>query len=211
MHPIQERLLGLTAQQNLGRMSYREIGKLIGEFHPQKVKYHLEQLEKRGLIRSNVDGTAINKTSTDKSIFSIPILGSADCGPATIFADENIEGYLRVSTKLVRPKEGLYALKALGSSMNLADIKGKSIEDGDYAIVDSKINAPQNNDYVVSVIGGVCNIKKFLMDKIHKQIVLISESSQNYPPIYIHPEETEFFVCGKVVDVIKRPPIGSPA
>src|SRR5438034_447185 len=103
MHPIQERLLGLAAVHNLGRLSYREIGKLIGETHPQKVKYHLEQLERSGLVRSNAEGTTIQKTWTDKEIVSIPILGSADCGPATIFAEENIEGYLRVSAKILRP------------------------------------------------------------------------------------------------------------
>lgn len=207
MHKIQEKLLKLAAQQNLGRLSYREIGRHIGEFHPQKVKYHLEQLERRGLIRSNAEGTTIRKTGVDKEIFSIPILGSADCGPATFFAEENIEGYLRISTKIVQPTEGLYALRAVGNSMNRANVKGKAIEDGDYAIIDSNVKSPENNTYVVSVIGGVCNIKKFVRDDMHNQVVLMSESSLDFPPIYIHPEETDYFVSGKVVDVIKGPPV----
>jgi SOS-response transcriptional repressor LexA len=207
MHAIQEKLLKIASQYNLGRMSYREIGKLVGESHPQKVKYHLEQLEQNKLIQSNAEGTAIKKTAIDKGIISIPIMGSADCGPATIFADENIEGYLRVSSKLVSVKKGLYALKAVGNSMNQAKVKGKTLEDGDYAIIDSKDTDPKNNDYVVSVIGGVCNIKKFVKDTANHQIVLLSESSQDFPPIHIHPDETSYFVCGKVVDVIKKPSI----
>lgn len=207
MHTIQEKLLKLAAQRNLGRLSYREIGKFIGEFHPQKVKYHLEQLERRGLIRSTTEGTTIRKTGVDKEIFSIPILGSADCGPATFFAEQNIEGYLRVSTKIVRPKEGLYALRAVGNSMNKANVFGKAIEDGDYAIIDSKVKSPENNTYVVSVIGGVCNIKRFVRDTVHNQVILVSESTSDFPPIYIHPEETNYFVSGKVVDVIKGPPV----
>lgn len=207
MHALQEKLLKLAEERNLGRMSYREIGKMIGETHPQKVKHHLEQLERKNLIRPSDDGTLIRKTLPDVDMFSIPILGSANCGPANIFADENIEGYLRVSPKLINPRDGLYALRAVGDSMNNANVKGKSIEDQDFVIVDSRVHAPQNNDYVVSVINGLCNVKKFLKDELHKQIVLVSESFQDLPPIYIHPEEVDFFVCGKVYDVIKKPPI----
>lgn len=188
-------------------MSYREIGNLIGVSHPQTVKHHLEQLEKRNLIRSNAEGTSITKTSRDPNIAAIPIFGSANCGPATVFAEENIQGYLRVSAKIIAPKPGLYALRAVGDSMNRANIKGKSIEDRDYAIVDSTQLVPQNRDYVVSVIGGTCNIKKFLLDKTNRQVVLLSESSEDFPPIYIHPEEVDYLVCGKVVDVIKTPPL----
>jgi SOS-response transcriptional repressor LexA len=205
MHPIQEKLLKLSSEYNLGRMSYREIGKLIEETHPQKIKHHLEQLESNQLIRSNAEGTSIKKTAIDKGIVSIPILGAADCGPATIFAEGNIDGYLRISSKLVSSKKGLFALKAVGNSMNRANIHGKPLEDGDYAIIDSENKDPKNNEYVVSVIDGVCNIKKFIKDTVNKQIVLISESVQDFPPIYIHPDETSYFVSGKVVQVIKKP------
>ncbi len=205
MHPLQDKLLNVAAERNLGRLSYREIGRLIGEDHPQKVKYHLGLLERRGMIQSTADGISIRKTKTDEGIVSIPILGAADCGPATIFADENIEGYLRISAKLIRPRGGLYALKAVGDSMNRANVVGKSIEHGDYAIVDSKVNAPETNDYVVSIIGGVCNIKRYVKDESRQQVMLLSESSREFPPIYIHPDETNYFVSGKVVDVMKGP------
>lgn len=205
MHPIQDKLLGLATERNLGRLSYREIGKLIGEKHPQKIKYHLELLERRGLIRSTADGITVSKTNTDENFLSIPIVGAANCGPATIFADENIEGYLRVSAKLIRRQEGLYALKAVGDSMNRANVRGKNIEHGDYVIVDSKVKAPQKNDYVVSVIGGVCNIKKFVRDNSNQQIILLSESSREFPPIYIHPDDTDYIVCGKLIDIMKTP------
>ena len=89
--------------------------------------------------------------------------------------------------------------------MNRANVAGKTIEHGDFAIVDSKVNAPQTNDYVVSIIGGVCNIKKFVKDESRQQIMLLSESSREFPPIYIHPDETNYFVSGKVVDVLKGP------
>lgn len=205
MHPIQAKLLQLSSQHNLGRLSYREIGRLIDEKHPQKIKYHLQQLEQKHVVQSNLEGTTIKKTREDKGIFSIPILGSADCGPATVFADENIEGYLRISSRLMKARKGLYALKAIGNSMNRAVISGKTLENGDYAIIDSTVRDPANNNYVVSVIDGVCNIKKFIKDKQNQQVVLLSESTQDFPPIYIHPEETDYFVTGKVINVIKKP------
>jgi repressor LexA len=156
-----------------------------------------------------VEGITTRKTgSAGVGIVSIPILGAADCGPASIFADQNVEGYLRVSSKLIKSSEGLYALRAVGHSMNRADIEGRALESGDYAIVDSKVRAPQTNDYVVSVIDGVCNIKRFVRDEVNQQIVLLSDATTDYPPIYIHPDEVNYFVCGRVVRVIKAPPGG---
>lgn len=205
MHPLQEKLLRLASQYNLGRMSYREIGKLIGESHPQKIKYHLEQLERNQLVHSNPEGTAIRKTGLDKGIVSIPILGSADCGPATMYADENIEGYLRISSKLIPAKPCFFALKAVGNSMNKANIDGQTLENGDYAIIDASQKTPRNNEYVVSIIDGVCNIKKFIKDNKNEQIILVSESTQEFPPIYIHPEDVSYLVSGKIIRVVKKP------
>ena len=73
-------------------------------------------------------------------LFSIPIIGIANCGPATIFAEENFHGFLQVSSKLIgRSKpSGLYAVKADGTSMNRADIGGRKIFDGDFVIVNSQ-------------------------------------------------------------------------
>lgn len=97
-------------------------------------------------------------------------------------------------------------MRVFGHSINRAKAGGRPIEDGDYAIVDSTQWSPDDNIYVVSVIDGMCNIKKFIRDRGHNQVVLLSESSDQFPPIYIHPEETNYFVCGKVVGVIKAPP-----
>ena len=50
MHYIQESILKLVDEHNLGVMTLREIGELIGEKYPQKIKHHLDQLEKKQLI-----------------------------------------------------------------------------------------------------------------------------------------------------------------
>lgn len=189
-------------------MTLREIGKLIEVDHPQKVKHHMKQLEKKGLLKSDGRHGIVEQVKGGldaiSNFVSIPILGTANCGPATFFADENFEGYLKVSTGIVDKKNGFFAIKASGNSMNKADIKGHSIEDGDYVIVNSEDKNPHDGDYVLSIIDDVANIKRFRIDKINNQIVLVSESATDYPPIFIHPDD-EFNVSGKIAMVIKKP------
>jgi len=52
MHEIQQQLLSLAREKNLGQYTLREIGSFIGERSPQKVKHHLQQLEKKGSFQS---------------------------------------------------------------------------------------------------------------------------------------------------------------
>jgi len=208
MHIVQERLLSLARHQDLGKMTLRQIARLINEDHPQKVKHHLLQLQKRGLIRIDEAGSTIQAverhTSASFSVVSIPIVGSANCGEATIFAEENIEGYLQISNKLLHGSRtsGLFALTAQGDSMDNANIKGSSIESGDYVIVDSEDITPQNGDYIVSAIDGMANIKRYWFDGNHDRIVLSSESKRELPPIFIH-QDDDYLINGKVVQVIK--------
>ncbi len=62
----------------------------------------------------------------------------------------------------------------------------------------------KNGDIVLSIIDGMANIKKFFLDKEHGQAILMSESTKEFPPIYIH-EDDDFMINGKVVQVIKTP------
>ncbi len=207
MHTIQERLLKVIDDKNIGDLTLRQIGELITERLPQKVKHHLSQLERKGFIVIDKKNKKINrvsnKTKTGNIFISIPIVGTANCGPATVYADQNIEGYLKISKRLVPNKKSVFALRAEGNSLNKANIAGKNIESGDFVIVDSGNTLPHNNDYVVSVIDGMANIKKYRLDKDYSRIALLSESTQDYSPIFIH-ESDDFRISGKVVGVVKN-------
>ena len=219
MHEIQMKLLELSKRQNLARVSLREMAGLIGlpRESPQKIKHHLLQLQRRGFLvidrpkgfmERSAGSPTWAKGLLDKGarLFAIPIIGTANCGPATIFAEQNFQGFLRVSGKLLsrsRP-DGLYAIKADGTSMNRAEVNGKKIEDGDYAIVDSERRTPRNNDIVVAIFDDRATIKRFIDDRQNGQIVLRAESSFDYDPIYLHPDDN-FVISGTVVDVVKRP------
>ncbi|OGM96728.1 MAG: hypothetical protein A3B86_04830 [Candidatus Yanofskybacteria bacterium RIFCSPHIGHO2_02_FULL_38_22b] len=211
MHTIQKQILKISGRNNLGKMSLRQIGHLIGEGNqPQKIKHHLLQLEKNGLIKINRLEKEIARTrpgtQANSKLISLPILGSANCGPAMIYAEQNIEGYLTISGKLLSKKKDVFAIKTSGYSMNKANINGENIEDGDYAVVDSKYRNVKNGDYVLSVIDGVANIKRYFNDKENKRIILLSESSASFSPIFIHYDDLDgYLINGKVIQVIKRP------
>lgn len=207
MHAIQEKLLKVIDEKNVGGLTLRQIGDLIDEKFPQKVKHHLSQLERKGFVLIDKKNKKIirisNKAKAGDIFISIPIVGAANCGPATIYADQNIEGYLKISKRLAPNKKSIFALRAEGNSLNKANISGKNVETGDFVIVDSENTSPHDGDYVVSVIDGMANIKKYRLDKENSRIALLSESTQEYSPIFIH-ENDDFRISGKVVEVVKN-------
>ncbi|MDD2807499.1 MAG: S24 family peptidase [Patescibacteria group bacterium] len=214
MHEIQKKLLNLAQEMNLGQMTLREVGGLIGETSPQKIKHHLSQLEKRGLIRVDRIKGIVRKTEQEQvggllnksKLLSIPIFGSANAGPAEIFADQDVSGFLRISSKLLEPEvmsHKLFAIKVQGPSMNRTDVKGKTIEDGDFIIVDSDDREPEDNAVVLSLIDSMANVKRLHLDTANQQIILASESTQDFPPIVIH-EDDDYSINGRVVQVIKK-------
>jgi len=208
MHKIQENILNIVESKNLSGLTLREIGELVGEKFPQKIKHHLDQLEKKGFLVIDSKNKKIERkihTSSIKSnMLSVPIVGAANCGPATIFANENIEGYIKISKSLLKKCKNIFAIRAQGLSMNKSVVNGNNIEDGDYLIIDSSDTSPSSGDVVLSIIDEMANIKKYVWDEENNQIVLVSESTKDIPPIYIH-EDDSFMINGKVIQVIKKP------
>jgi SOS-response transcriptional repressor LexA len=141
-------------------------------------------------------------------LFNLPILGLANCGQALELAQQSILGYLKISPKFLNHKknpDGLFIVKAVGKSLNKANIKGKSIKSGDYAVIDSNLQ-PRNGDYVLSVIDGSSNIKKFYHDRTNKEIRLVSESTLKIPPIILHEDDLNilgYSINGVVIKVIR--------
>lgn len=218
MHETQIKILKLGASYDLGKLKLREIGDLIGIPHPQLIKHHIEQLIKRGFVSRDPETGSIKPIAAGQSLneqlVNIPILGNANCGEATMFAEECLSGYLKVANTLLRPEishklKDLFAVKVYGDSMNNASIPtGNStfseLKEGDYAIIDSSKTTPKTGDYILSVIEGAANIKKYIDDRKNNQVVLISESTSEFPPIHID-QNMNYLVNGTVVQVIKAP------
>lgn len=212
MNIIQKQLLNLIVNTpDIGSLSLRKISELIGaKGKPQIAKYHLQQLEKAGLIQMNLDEGILRVVKqgynhvSKSPLFAIPVVGAANCGPATVYADQKIEKYLKISSSLLpRNKNRLFAILADGDSMNQADVNGKTIESGDYVLVDGEVKNYANGEIVVAVIDGLATIKEFYRDRSNNRIILKAKSDHEYMPIYIS-EDDQFIINGKVVDVIKR-------
>jgi len=176
--------------------------------------YYVAKLQKKGYLQKTSNQSRAINVNSDKIIkaiipkktesFSVPVLGSANAGPATIFAEENINGYLRVSRNNLNRKNGIFALRVEGDSMNRAKIDGKNPEEGDFVLIDSEYRTPKNGDYVLSIIDGMANIKKFERDTKTGDVRLVSDSTNSkHKPIYISSED-DFMVNGKVIAVVKK-------
>ena len=176
--------------------------------------YHVQRLKEEGYLQKtsnqprsiNINSNEVLKTIIPKSIgsFSIPVLGSANAGSATALAEENISGYLKVSRKDLNRKNGIFALRVAGDSMNKARIDGKNLEDGDFVLIDSEYKSPKNGDYILSIIDNCANLKKFEEDKKTGEIRLLSESKNpTHKPIYVSSEDN-FMVNGKIISVVKK-------
>ena len=196
--------------------SLKEIGKHIGVNSSATVHQHLTMLESKGFLsreKSQHRSMTVQSPQLIESPYgntvgldsiSLPIVGSANCGPADILAEENIEGYLKVSKSLLNRRDGLFVVRASGDSMNKADFFGKTIENGDFVIIDSLDRNAKHGDYVLSIIDGCANLKRFIIDRNgQKLLVSESKSQKDYKPIFLHADD-DFMVNGKIISVIKK-------
>lgn len=205
MHLIQKKILELAKTKDVLELGLRPLGREIGVYKPQLVKHHLQQLKKQGLIkpksRADIKQFLEHSSTLQPSFVDIPVVGAANCGPATLIADEHIEKYITVSESMLKKRGNIFALVAKGDSMNMARINGENIEENDYVIVDGDHRNPVIGDYILSIINNCANIKKYARTK-DGNIALLSESESKYAPIYIS-ENDDFIVNGKVIQVIK--------
>ena len=168
---------------------------------------YLRSLEEKGFINRNSEDRGIVLCDKNKKKFlNIPILGTANAGSPTFFAEQNVEGYLKISRRLIAKKitDFLFAIEVFGDSMDLAEINNKRINNGDYVLVDSQCNEYRDRDKVLATIDGLATIKNFF--KIDRETIGLFPQSSNklHKPIYLTPEDN-FVINGKIIDVLKTP------
>ena len=212
MHPTQQKLLKLAGKITISAKKPRLIGRILELENPQNIIHHLAQLEKKGFISVDKDtGVIIVKkyeSGAMSGLLKLPIFGTANCGPATLFAEQNLRGYLAVPPEKVgrTRREGLFLIEALGDSLNAAKgIKGGPVNSGDFVIIDKDNISPRDGQYVLSILDNMANIKRFYRDIQNHQIRLESESKMETKPIYIRESDfQDYMVNGVVVGVIKK-------
>jgi len=167
----------------------------------RSVFLYLNALEEKGFIKRSSKSKGIElKNYAKKSFIDVPVLGMANAGSPTFFAEQNIEGYLKVSKALLRNKE-VFAVRVFGDSMNLSKINGKKIKEDDLILVDHKVKDFKNGDRVLTVIDGLATVKLF--KKISQKMIGLFPESTNkrHQPIYLTPSD-DFIINGKVIDVL---------
>ena len=165
---------------------------------------YLNALEEKGYIeRTSEDRGILLKGVTSDSFVQSPVFGSASAGAAAMFADQYVEGYLRVSKRLVKDRN-IFAVQVNGTSMNKATVNGKTIENGDFVLVNSDVKEFKNGDKVLVVIDGLATVKTY-RTVTGKTIALLPESRDpRHKPIFLTPDDN-FVINGLVVNVLKMP------
>lgn len=169
---------------------------------------HLEALEKKGFIirTSEPRGIHIVDESENEMVYEylvgIPILGYANAGTPLVLAEEQNLGILQLDRSLIGRKERLFALIVKGDSMNMRQIEGKNIEEGQYIVV-QKDAEYEDGDVVLAIVDGSATVKNIKRDK---DMVILYPQSNNpiHKPIYLD-INTNSLINGKVIKVLDNP------
>jgi repressor LexA len=158
--------------------SVREIGEAVGLSSSSTVHNHLNQLERRGLIKRDASKSRTVQLVQEKEIddkrrnaIAVPIVGNVAAG-VPILAEQNIEDHLMLSPDIAQ--EGWFLLKVRGDSMINA-----AILDGDLVLVRPKQEA-SNGQIVVALVEDEATVKRFHRE--NGKVELIAENP-DYAPI----------------------------
>lgn len=208
MQDVSTKIQRLARMVDISKLSYRDIGKRITA--PGDKPVH-PQIVKNAMVRLQLESTLYNLTTTTTTVtqlISIPVLGIANAGPATHIAGSAEYGTIQVSASLLPSSnyKDFYALEVDGESMNETTVRGNRIENGSYVIIDGSKKTPTEGEIITVVYDGLANIKKVHFDYDSEQIVLYSQSTENFQPIFISPHDNwEGLIGGSVIQVVKKP------
>lgn len=175
----------------------KEINAVTGGNSPRSAVLVLERLTKYGLIRKSGDNYKIVEQSEISgesiSTINVPLLGSVSCG-LPMFAQENIEVFIPISTNLAKGNNKYFLLRASGDSMNEADIN-----DGDILLIKQQLTA-DNGQKVVALINNEATVKFF---ERTKDVIILRPKSNNpkHKPIII---SEECKIQGVVITVLPK-------
>jgi repressor LexA len=172
--------------------SVREICEAVNLKSTSTVHGHLEQLEKRGLIRR--DSTKPRAMEVLENPLSkgrsVPLVGRVTAG-IPILAEENIEDYIVLPQDLVGAEDELFALRVRGESMIRAGILN-----GDYIFVRKQSHA-DNGDIVVAMIEDEATVKRIFFER---DGVRLQPENPYFDPIYSRKVQ----VVGKVTALFRK-------
>lgn len=134
-------------------------------------------------------------SASNISFIKVPLYGDISCGNGA-FVDDNIVDYVAIPNDNLNPKSEYFAQRAKGDSMINA-----GIDDGDI-IVFEKVNTIDDNKIGCFCIDeSMATCKRFKRGSSYIQLI---PANQNYDPIVVDLENTNFRILGKLRKVIKE-------
>lgn len=156
-----------------------EINEVTGGKSPRSASLVVDRLIEAKMIKKEGRSLKLVGAHSTQSIstINVPLVGLVACG-MPIFAEENIETLIPVSTALAKTGSKYFILRAKGTSMNNA-----GINDGDLLLVrqqetaddGQKVVALINDEATVKILekgNGVVILRPKSKDKSHKPIIL---------------------------------------
>lgn len=209
MEEMQTKILALVDSGQINNMTYGDMAKKLDLKYRSQPRHYIEKMIADGVLVRSPEGKLARQPSADnRSLITLPVMGTANCGQPTIYANNAVEGVIHISPAVMgkqRVKPGMFAVKASGNSMNAASINGSPLSDGDYAVISPmQWQEAAEGDYILSVIDGMGNIKRLRLDPANSRIILKSESNEYFEDIILQAEDLYLYqIAGKVVAVVK--------
>lgn len=177
--------------------SLRTIAAFLGYKSPRSVQLMLERLRDEGRIHyagGEIKLVHQPEMSVSESTRDIPIVGTVAAGNLA-FAEQVVDDYLKVSTKLAKPGYDYFLLRVKGKSMNLS-----GINDGDLVLVRQQPDA-REGDIVVALVDDEATVKYFHRDR---GVVTLKPNSTDgsFKPIIL---SDHLIIQGVVVETIPNP------
>lgn len=174
--------------------SVREICAAVGLKSTSTVHMHLENLEKKGLIKRDQAKPRtigiVDELPNKKEMINVPIIGNIAAG-TPILAVENIEDTFPLPIDYIKSSNQLFILRVHGESM--VDV---GVLDGDFAIIE-KTNSAENGELVAALIENEATLKRFFKEKGH---IRLQPENKTMKPIIV-PDCT---IIGKLVGIYRQ-------
>lgn len=178
--------------------SIRELMASLGYRSPRSAAVIYENLIEKGALRRKRDGNlqlvnGIADETVRAQTVDVPLVGTISCG-IPVLAEENVEAMIPVSTRLAKPPEKYFLLRAKGDSM-----EQKGINDGDLLLIRQQTTS-QNGDIVVALIDDEATVKEF--HAAGETVVLLPRTSnKKHQPIVL---TKDFQIQGVVITAIPK-------
>lgn len=196
LHPVQDELLKLLAQNSDDPLTVRELQEHLGVSSTSVVAHHMQALEKKGFLKRNPYNTKDYQVMTadapESAVAHLNLYGLAACGPEGSVLDGNPDDRIQISTKLLTfPAFDAFMVKAKGKSME------PRIHEGDF-IIAQKTNKQETGKVYVCVNGGEALVKRLQIDGKTK---ILHSFNQDFEPFVA---ADDFRVEGEVKGIISR-------